>query len=398
MRISNKKESLMYPAKLTLLLALLTLLSALALAFASGQSSFPTPTALALEMAVHDEQPSHYEVPSIGTSWVEFFEFKRLTNWRRPPDQPSEIGAIHLDYRRQGEAVWIEALVIFGRIDLSGREPIDRARIKSAGTYVIPVGESISLQELARFGIEPISVKVVHAESHRLNPVEVANKTKAIEVVRADQARERFRVVLKNISSKNIVGMQINYPGASTRTRKLIAPGQVFEDQIFINESFLRPPPGKAPGLQEQRKLVVSSVLFEDSTFEGDPEPALTFMAERRGRKIQAVRIVNLLKVAIENPEPDSGRVLVDLRQQLSALSSVADIQMIDDLAARFGPFTTYQRNGLLGSLRDGLSDTKQVMLERARLYETREALKGISLQSWLSTVKGEYEERIKKL
>jgi hypothetical protein len=397
MRIINIKGNIKHLIRLVLSVIWLIVLSALPPAFAVQKPSTPAPDDLILEMAVHGEHISREHVSSAGVTWAEFFEFKRLTNWRRPPDQTSDVGAIHMDFLRQGDAVKIDVVVIFGQIDLSGRQPVGRDRVKSAGDYVIRLGEAASLEGLARFGIEPIQVKVVSAKSHTLNHADIVNKTKAIEVVRVDWATDICLVMLKNISAKNIVGLQINYPGASTRTRKLIAPGQVFEDLININESFLRPPPSKAPGVLEQPKIIVSSVLFEDSTFEGDLEPALIFMAERRGSKIQAVRIVDLLKAAIENPEPDSRRMLEMLRQQLSALSSVADIQMIDDLAARFGPFTTYQRNGLLGALRDGLSDTKQAMLERLRLYEAREALKGISLQSWLSTVKGEYEERIKK-
>jgi len=373
-------------------------LSALPSAFAGQQSLPPASGDFVLEIAEPDRQIMREPVPSTGSSWMESFEFKRLANWRRPPNQDLDIGAIHMDYRRQGDAVRIDVKVIFGKVDLTICEPVDPARVKSAGTYVLRLGESASLQGLAQFGIDPIKVKVVAYESHTLTPAEIGNKTKAIEVVQAVQAGEDWLVVLKNISSKNIVGLQVNYVAGSMQTRRLIAPGEVYKDMMHINESYLRPPTGKAQGEPLPPKVVVSSVLFEDSTFEGDLWPALTFMTEWRGTRIQILRIISLLQAAIENPEPDSGRALETLRQQISALSNVADMQMIDDLAGRYGPFTTYQRNGLISALRNSLSDTQHTMLERMRSYETREAPKGTSLQSWLKTMKSQYEERIKKL
>ena len=145
-------------------------------------------------------------------------------------------------------------------------------------------------------------------------------------------------------------------------------------------------------------KVVVTGVVFDDLTFEGDPEPALIYMARRRATKIQSIRIVALLQAAIENPEQDSGKALQTLRQQVSALIETPDVQVLNELAERFGPITQYQRISLIGALLDGLRNTKDKMLTNTRLYEKNEAPKGTSLQSWLRTMKSHYEEEIKKL
>lgn len=385
-------------------------------ALAGRQSPFPSPGDLVLEMSVGDEGPRDYYVPRTGVLWAEFFRFKPLYNWRRPPDQPSDVGAIHLDYRRLRDAVWIDVVVVFGTIDLSKPLPVDESRAKSGGTYVIRLGESASLQELARFGIEPFKVKVFPVELRTLNPAEVDNKTKAIEVVRVDQSREKFRVALKNISSKNIVVGKAQCE-AMTANFGPLAPGQVKEvyvdlglrTRVIPNENYIpralpgsqaKPPQGN-PQIRNEPvppKVVVTSVVFEDLTFEGDPEPAATYMARRRGAKIQSIRIVGLLQAAIENPEQDSGKALQTLRQKLSALIEAPDIQVLNDLAERFGPFKQHQRISLFAALMYGLRDTKDAMLTNTLLYEKKEAPKGTSLRSWLRTMKSHYEEEIKKL
>jgi len=386
----------MHPIRLVQSVTWFIVLSTLAPAIARQKSSFPAPDDLVLEMALHGGPPSHYHVPSVGVNWMETFEFKRLDSWRRPPTQTSDIGAIHIDYYRRGDAVVIDVDVIFGQIDLSSSQPVDAARIKSGGSYVIRAGESGSLQELAGFGIEPIKVKVVYAESHPLNPADIATKAKAIEVVRVDQSRELFRIVLKNISSKRVVIGKVECVGVTMNFGPL-APGQIQEVPLEVNAAYLRPPQGKSQNEPAMPKVVVTSIVFEDLTFEGDLEPALFYIAQRRGEKIQQTRIVGLLEAAIENPEQDSAKALETLRQQLSALIEAPDIQVLNDLAERFGPFTQYQRNRFLVALKDGLSDTKHGMLTRTQFYEKKEAPKGTSLQSWLRTVRSLYEEMIKK-
>ena len=416
MRITTIKKNMMHLIRLAQSVIWFIVLSTPS-ALAGRQSPFPSPGDLVLEMSVGDAGPRDYYVPRTGVLWAEFFGLKRLDNWQRPPDQPSDVGAVHVDYRRLRDAVWLDVVVVFGTIDLRKPLPVDESRAKSGGTYVIRVGESASLQELARFGIEPFKVKVYSVELRTLNPAEVDNKTKAIKVVRVDKSRELFRVALKNISSKNIVVGKVQC-GPMTAKFGPLAGGQIKEVYLDLGLRLRVIPSGEPyigrdrPGSQEKppqrnppirhepvpTKVVVAGVVFEDLTFEGDPEPALTHMARRRGAKIQSIRIVGLLQAAIEDPEQDSGKALQTLRQKLSALSEAPDIQVLNDLAERFGPITQYQHAQLLGALMDGLRDTKQEMLNRAQLYEKKEAPKGTSLPSWLRTMKSHYEEEIKKL
>lgn len=415
MRITTMKKNMMHRIRLAQSVIWFIVLSA-SPALAGGQSPFPAPGDLVLEMSVGDEQPTDYYVPRTGVLWAEFFQLKPLYNWRRPPDQPLDVGAVHLDYRRLRDAVWIDVMVVFGRIDLSKPLPVDESRAKSGGTYVIRVGESASLQELARFGIEPFKVKVFPVELRTLNPAKVDNKTKAIEVVRVDQSRERFRVALKNISSKNIVigkaqcgTMTVNFGPLAPRQVKEVYLDLGLRVRVIHHEPYI---PRALPGSQEKPpqgnpqighepvppKLAVTSIVFEDLTFEGDLEPALNYIAHRRGARIQAIRIVGLLQAAIENPEQDSAKALETLRQQVSALIEAPDIQVLNDLVQRFGPFTQDRRNWLLLELMLGLMETKRGMLDRTQVYEKNEAPKGTSLQSWLRTMKSHYEEEIKKL
>lgn len=384
-------------------------------ALAGRQSPFPASGDLVLEMSVRDEQPTDYYVPRTGVLWMEFFELKPLYNWRRPADQPSNVGAVHLDYRRLHDAVWIDVMVVFGTIDLSKALPDDETRSRSGGTYVIRVGESATLQELARFGIEPFKVKVFPVEVRTLNPAEVDNKTKAIEVVRIDQSRHIFRIALKNLSSKNIVFGTAQCAAIGAYLGPL-APGQVKDvycdlgsvrstpaPESYVPRAPLRSqdkPPQANPQIEHKPvppKLAVTSIVFEDLTFEGELEPALIYIARRRGSRIQTIRIIGLLQAAIENPEQDSAKALETLRQQVLALIEAPDNEVLDEFAKRFGPFTQYQRNRVLWALKDSLKDTKEGMLERAKLYEKNEAPKGTSLQSWLRKMKTHYEEETKK-
>lgn len=130
-------------------------LSALGAALACNWPSFQKQDLLILEV----DGTRNY-VPPTGVAWEKSWDFKRLGNWRRPPDQDSDVGATYMDYCREGDGVRINMKVILGYVDPSECD-FEEARIKSAGTYLIRIGESASLEGLAQFGVQPIKVRVV---------------------------------------------------------------------------------------------------------------------------------------------------------------------------------------------------------------------------------------------
>jgi hypothetical protein len=67
-------------------------------------------------------------------------------------------------------------------------------------------GESITFNELARYGLEPFTVKVVSSNARPGDPSEIINMTSSIEVLSVDKTRGKYLIALRNNSSKNVIG------------------------------------------------------------------------------------------------------------------------------------------------------------------------------------------------
>ena len=136
-------------------------LSALGSTFACNRTPYQKKDLLILEIG--GKRPMRHYVPPTGVFYDKSWDFEPLGNWRRPPDQDADVGATCMDYRREGDGVRINMTVILGYVDASECD-FEEARIKSAGTYLIRIGESASLDGLAQFGVQPIKVGVVSAK------------------------------------------------------------------------------------------------------------------------------------------------------------------------------------------------------------------------------------------
>ena len=83
------------------------------------------------------------------------------------------------------------------------------------GTYRLSEGETIKTEELTKFGLVRLVLKVVKATPAFKDPSphimpKVENKTKAVQVVGFYQEApplESFRLTLLNVSSKNIIAL-----------------------------------------------------------------------------------------------------------------------------------------------------------------------------------------------
>ena len=315
-------------------------------ASAFQRSDFPTASDYALEHTSYDGQPRFTPIPATSAVTLLFTQFGRLKDWNRPSTQTSDASAIRVICSREGEAVKIVVSVYFGPFDqLDTPRSLEGLPEKPVGVYVALLNETVSIKELSVFGIEPLAMKVVPAKSAAANPPQIINKTKAIEVISVEEARDQYLLKLRNTSSKNITVLNIYVPtrgGRSGQTAQslpdqpLIPSGQVYETVVHIGRGGRRTPQGYVPHEPEQTKIVIGAVLFDDSTYEGEIETAVRVAADRRGQKIQIARLVSLIDELAESQEQDVSALVGNLRKQVAALSEEPDQAVIQEVAERF--------------------------------------------------------------
>lgn len=388
------------------LIALLHLPSA----FAMQRDRFPKPSDYAVRMPGYDARFSYHEVPAAkGVCPLALHDFKRIKDWQRPPDQTDEPKAIQFKFRREGDAIEVDLSLIFGPIEKFRTLPRKGLPAESIGSYSLRLGESASLQELARFGVEPFEIKVVSAHSRAIDPSRVVNWTKSVEVVRVDKARDHYLIAFKNTSSKNIIGMRVYFPTGEapyggflpSHSKPLMAPGEVYELEFY------EPGHKNKQGKREPVRFTVAGVVFDDFTYEGEKENAFQIAARIRGEEIQWHRIISMLKEAVAAYGQNKQRALDKLKKDAAALGTEPENSMIADLIKRFSPLTEKELSRLIYHLKDQLNGEKCALLRRIEYGESLERTNGGFLESptkdggrenWLTAQRNGYEKVLREL
>jgi hypothetical protein len=371
-------------------------------------ANFPTASDYALEHKNDDGQSSFTPITATGATTLLFYQFSRLKDWHRPSMQTSDASAIRIISSREGEAVKMVVSVYFGSFDrLDTPRSLEGVPEKPAGVYFARLNETVSFNELSQFGIEPLAMKVVPAKPAKANPPQIINKTKAIEVISVEEARDQYLLSLRNNSSKNITVLNIYVPkrgGKSGKTaqtlpdRPLIPSGQVYETVVHIGRGGRRTPQGYVRDEPEQTKIVIGAVLFDDLTYEGEIETAVRVAADRRGQKIQIARLVALIDKAIESPDQVLSSVIGDLRKEVVGLSEEPEQAVMQEVAESFPSFEEQTKFEIKAGIIGGLKSGKESMLHAIRDYDRERVDRGTVLQVWLNRIKKQYEELLGKL
>ena len=349
-------------------------------ALAFQRANFPTPSDYALEHKESNGRSTFTPISAAGGTTLLFTQFSRPRDWHRPSTQASDASAIRIICTQEGEAIKMVVSVYFGPFDqLDTPRSLEGVPEKPAGVYFARLNETVSFNELSQFGIEPLAMKVVSAKPATANPPKIINKTKAIEVISVEEARDRYLLLLRNNSSKNITVLNIYVPsrgGSASQTaqslpdRPLIPSGQVYETLVHIGRGGRRTPQGYVPDEPEQTKIVIGAVLFDDSTYEGEIETAVRVAADRRGQKIQIARLVALIDKIIEGQDQDVSTIIGNLRNHVMALSEEPDQAVMQEVAESFPSLGEQSKFEIKAGMIGGLNSSKQSMLHAIRDYE----------------------------
>jgi len=145
------------------------------------------------------------------------------------------------------------------------------------GISVLGLGTTLYRTTARSFTTLPLQTPVMPA---------VTNKTTAVEVISIKPILSGgYELVMRNASAKNINGYSVGFDqGASvtsdlTSTYKpVVAPGDEFKLQIPATST-----------------VSIKDVVFDDNSFDGDPQMAAQLQGRRLGIQKQLRNIVNLL-------------------------------------------------------------------------------------------------------
>jgi hypothetical protein len=320
---------------------LLSSLVPFAAASAIAQTAAP-PTQFAVEVRYYAGQaPAHIVADRLDKHWIWFGRFPRVANWA-PPANSLPVTAVKVNtlLAEDGVRVWVSVL--------SGKVLEDEKQISS---YILREGDAVTAKELADVGVVPFDLKVVRLAASAAYVPEFKSKSASIELASIQpnfSALPRVQLVLRNVSSKPVRAVEVVTVSdglaylLSMRQGKegeaLIPPGGTFEMTASLktkyaagaNEYSIQTPPNQL--------IEVATAVFDDGSYEGESEYALTFIGYQAGRKAQLGRVIDLLEKAKGTSDA------AGLRAKLSALNVDADPAAVEELDKRFPQLKQIER------------------------------------------------------
>jgi len=283
------------------------------------------------------EPPAFLKVPngpSPGGAW--YSRFRRVASWQQPPGS-LPVRAVRITPTLAGDAVTIKVSAILG-VTYHDQE-------KAVAEYVLHENEKATVNALIGFGVEPFEITVVRQAPAPTSAPSVINRTQSIEVVGIEldpMNQPCSMLTLRNLSNKNVGGLWISFlVGDRPRGRTyymgeeglaLIGTGALFQRKVMPFEEAVQTPQGYVPRVAQSQSVLVATVLFEDGTFEGEPEFAAQMQGQLTGQKTQLIQIVALLRRALERVESAPLADLSGLKSEVSALKEAFDPTVKDHL------------------------------------------------------------------
>jgi len=368
-----------------------------------AQQDVPGPTRLALEVTYYQGRTPAYETvpgPDAKPSGAWFGFFGRIASWKAPGGyQPIE--AVRVISRVEGDAVRVTVSTLSGSKALENEQPV--------GTYLIRETEKISIDDLKRFGIEPFQIKLV-----RVNPTvppvpPVILKGVESVVVINSMAKETtlpsYRIILRNQSNKNIVGLGVDVVAGGTvqLTSKprgidgqpLIPAGKEYWLTVAAPNRAQPTPGGYEPTLPSDQQIQIKASVFDDGTFEGDAETAAAVRGYSAGEKMVLPRLIPLLEAALNSSNSNLAEALKDFEVQVTSVGTDADPRVVKDLTSEF------PKNKIIKETMEfSATMIKSNLLKEIHLLQNEEAksLNADLYRTWLTKTKERYEKWLSRL
>lgn len=346
-------------------------------AFASYLSSAAQENANSLpktDLAIQLKDGYQFPISSSPDGYVEIGPPDKLANWKQPSDT-APLTRIRIHGFIEGDGVRVRIGGVFDDsqpVDAPGPKYGEKEKI--IASYLAHIGETITVDDLERFGFRPLVITIVPDDGTHVPKTEtplatfplVKNDLKSIGVVdwrpSGPQATDG-RLILKNLTGLNIVCLTLGVTGGftetieGTRARPIAAPGATFEEIIGLGQE----------RLDEHSAVVIVTVLFGDGSFEGDLESAAQLAARLRGREIQLTRFLQLLRKAMADGGAGAGDVLQTLRPAVENFRIDVDPHDVEELRSRFGLSSDKARVLIAEKIMEGLKQVRSHALYMIR-------------------------------
>ena len=280
-------------------------------------------------------------------------------------------------------------------------------------TYLVRENEKITTRALTKFGVEPFEIKVTRVSPVSTALPQVVNKTESVAVINIEANNSTlpsYKLQLRNLSNKNIIGLGINMI-VNNRPRRigmprgqegrpLIEAGSVYNHNILGVLNAQTTSDGYVPDAPLKQEIIITTAVFDDGSYEGDAQTAATVRAFQIGDKIQVRKIIPLMQDALNETGADVSQAIEKFKIRLASLSNEVDAGVISELQQAFPNLNQEAKANLKTSLEASLSGVKFDLLRSLQQFEkaNSQSLNASIFQAWMSKTKEKYENWLSRL
>jgi hypothetical protein len=282
------------------------------------------------------------------------------------------------------------------------------------GSYLIRETEKISIDDLKRSGIEPIQIKLIRVNpSVPAVPPVVLKGVESVLVLNS-MAKETtlpsYRIILRNQSSKNIVGLGVDLVAGGRAQiiakprgidgQPLIPAGKEYWLTVSAANRAQATPGGYVPTLPSDQQIQIKAIVFEDGTYEGDAEIAVLVRGYKAGEKMVLPRLIPLLEGALNSANTNLTEALRNLDSQVSSIATDADPQTVQTLTAEFPPASDATRTEIKGSMEFSATTIKSTLLKEIHTLQNDvpQPVNAELYRTWLTKTTERYQKWLARL
>lgn len=308
--------------------------------------------------------------------------------------------AVEIECKLNGDAIAITTKVAFGAFDKSGSTTTAGHPQQSLGDFSVRLNDSIVLEKMADYGLQPWSIKVVSAQI--AGPVKLANVSRvpSIQIEIAGQDLYGYDVKLRNISSRAVTNLVISnslhdpnsfmgFAASGSDGPPLIEPGATHDVRYPCARSE-QAASADAASSAPPCTFVLEAALFADGSFEGDARTAARMESRDLAQESQRRRIRQLVQSILADPSVSESSQTARIRSALDNLSAQPDPAIFDKLRLKFPSLLTSELPSVNADAKAALANERALALQALERFETSHpAPSAAAWSQWLASTEG---------
>lgn len=384
--------------RLSLIFLILCLGNIFGLAQSSGEK--PKPTGLTLEITFYKGKPPLYMTiaesqATARWSWCGSFEV--LPNFKTSAERPPVQAVKFIPYL-ENESVKIKVRVFTGKKSFENEEDV--------AVYTLRENERASVKELTNFGVAPFEIAVLRVAPSVSALPAIENKTTSLQVTGLEpnfSTLPSYKLTVLNASNKTISAftvetmvdgrVKLSAMPQNLHNEPLIEAGKTYVRDWSSPLEYKQPVDGQIPKPASKPVIVISSVIFDDGTYEGDAFRASQFRAMSLGRKLQVKQLIALIE-SNENNFADYS--FANFSGQITKLETKIDEQEFAALLKQFPSLTEKEKLTLRDIVEGVLDDVKDDFMNGTKKY--RQTLESNDARHFLKGLKEQYQKWLARL